>query len=97
MKKAVFIAIALIVPSLSFAAAPAKEATCRACHGVEGAKPLVPNYPKLNGQNKAYLVDALKAYKNGGRTGGTASMMKGIAAGLSDAEMNELAEYYSKL
>ncbi|MFT6968574.1 MAG: cytochrome c [Cellvibrionaceae bacterium] len=97
MKRILFIALAIIVPSLSFAATPVKEATCRACHGVEGAKPIVPNYPKLNGQNKAYIVAALNAYKNGSRTGGLAGMMKGIASGLSDAEMNELAEYYSKL
>jgi cytochrome c len=96
MKKALFIAIVLIIPSLSFAAAPAKEATCRACHGAQGAKPLAANYPKLNGQNKAYLVDALNAYKNGGRTGGLAGVMRAQASGLSDAEMNELAEYYSK-
>jgi cytochrome c len=97
MKRSLFIAFAIIVPSLSFAAAPAKEATCRACHGVEGAKPIVPNYPKLNGQNKAYIVSALNAYKKGNRAGGLAGMMKGIASSLSDAEMNELAEYYSKL
>jgi cytochrome c len=97
MKRILFIALAIIVPSLSFAATPVKEATCRACHGVEGAKPIVPNYPKLNGQNKAYIVAALNAYKNGSRTGGLAGMMKGIASSLSDAEMNELAEYYSKL
>jgi cytochrome c553 len=97
MKKTLFIAFALIIPTLSFAAAPAKEATCRACHGVEGAKPVVPSYPKLNGQNKEYLVSALKAYKNGERTGALAGMMKGISSGLSDAEMAELADYYSKL
>ncbi len=97
MKRILFIAFATIVPFLCFAAPPAKEATCRACHGVEGAKPIVPNYPKLNGQNKAYIVSALNAYKNNSRTGGLSGMMKGIASSLSDAEINELAEYYSKL
>jgi cytochrome c len=96
MKKILFIAFAIIIPSLSFAAVPAKEAACRVCHGVEGAKPIVPNYPKLNGQNKAYLIAALNAYKDGNRTGGLAGMMKGIASGLSDAEIEALAEYYSK-
>jgi cytochrome c553 len=96
MKKILFITFALIIPALSFAATPAKEATCRACHGVQGAKPVVPNYPKLNGQNKEYIVSSLKAYKNGERTGGLAGMMKGIASSLSDAEMAELADYYSQ-
>ena len=84
------------MPLVSFAATPAKEAICRTCHGVEGAKPMVPNYPKLNGQNKAYIVAALNAYKDGNRNGGLAGMMKGIASGLSDIEINELGEYYSK-
>jgi cytochrome c553 len=95
VKTILFIAI-FIMHSVSFAATPAKEAICRTCHGVEGAKPMVPNYPKLNGQNKAYIVAALNAYKEGKRTGGLAGMMKGIASGLSDSEMNELGEYYSK-
>jgi cytochrome c553 len=97
MKKAFFITFVIIVPSLSFAAIPAKEATCRTCHGVEGAKPMVPNYPKLNGQNKAYIIAALNAYKEGRRTGGLASMMKSIASRLSNTEIDDLAEYYSKL
>ncbi len=95
MKIILFVAI-FIVASVSFAATPAKEAICRTCHGVEGAKPIVPNYPKLNGQNKPYIVAALNAYKDGSRTGGLAGMMKSIASDLSDAEMNELGEYYSK-
>ncbi len=31
------------------------EKTCIACHGKEGKKPLTPAYPKLAGQNAAYL------------------------------------------
>lgn len=95
MKKLLLIALALSIPSLTLAA-PAKEATCRACHGAKGNKPIAPNYPKLKGQNKAYIVDALKAYRDGGRTGGLSGIMKAQAGSLSDAEMNELAEYYSK-
>jgi cytochrome c len=31
------------------------EKTCVACHGKEGKKPLTPTYPKLAGQNAAYI------------------------------------------
>lgn len=80
----------------AFAQAPAKAAMCVACHGVGGAKPLAPNYPKLNGQNKAYLVDSLKAYRSGDRKAGLAAIMAGQAAALSDEDIEQLADYYSK-
>jgi cytochrome c len=75
--------------------APAKEATCRACHGASGAAPMMNSYPKLNGQNKAYLTQSLKAYKAGQRSGGMAAVMVGQAKMLSDQEIEQLAEYYS--
>ena len=74
---------------------PAKEITCRTCHGVGGAKTLAPNYPKLNGQNKAYLIGALKAYRAGDRKGGLAAAMAAQATQLTDADIEALAEYYS--
>lgn len=75
--------------------APAKEVTCRACHGAGGAAPIIGSYPKLNGQNKDYLVQSLKAYKGGQRSGGMAAVMVGQAQMLSDQEIDQLAEYYS--
>ena len=80
----------------AYGQAPAKAAMCVACHGVGGAKTLAPNYPKLNGQNKAYLADSLKAYRSGDRKAGNAAIMAGQAAGLSDADIEQLADYYSK-
>ena len=74
---------------------PTKEITCRACHGAAGAAPIAPNYPKLNGQNKGYLVNALKAYRDGNRKGGLAGAMVAQAAQLSDADIEVLAAYYS--
>lgn len=88
-----------LVTSLTSAAyaqtAPSKEALCQACHGASGAAPIAPSYPKLNGQNKAYLVSALKAYRSGDRKGGLAVAMSAQAAQLSDADIIALAEYYS--
>ncbi len=74
---------------------PPKEAMCRTCHGAGGAAPIAPSYPKLNGQNKDYLVAALKAYKTGARSGGLAAVMTGQSAQLSDAEIEALAAYYA--
>ena len=57
----------------------------------------IKTYPNLAGQNKEYLVAALKAYKTKQRSGGMAAVMQAQAAGLSDADMENLAEYYSTL
>ena len=78
------------------AEAPAKAAQCAACHGQDGGKTIMPNYPKIKGQNKAYIVDSLKAYKNGSRKGGNAAIMIGQSASLTNAEIEALADYYSK-
>lgn len=89
------LSVSTLASAMVFAEAPAKEAMCRACHGPAGAKPIAPNYPKLNGQNKGYLVSSLKAYKEGNRKGGLAAIMIGQAANLSDQEIEELAAYYA--
>jgi len=89
--------LTLSVPLLahSKSVTPAKEVMCRACHGAGGAAPIAPNYPKLNGQNRAYLISSLKAYKNGERKGALAAAMSAQAAQLSDADMEALANYYA--
>ena len=93
--KFISILLLIIASSSVYAAVPAKEMVCRACHGKGGAKTLIPSYPKLNGQNKDYLVQVLTAYKKGERKGGMAAVMAGQAAMLSYAEIVALAEYYS--
>jgi cytochrome c553 len=78
------------------AAGKAKSAVCAACHGANGMA-AIKTYPNLAGQNKEYLVSALKAYKTKQRSGGMAAIMQAQSAGLSDADMENLAEYYSTL
>ena len=100
-----FITTTLLTSSLIFtanaiagdaAAGKAKSAVCAACHGAAG-KAAVPNYPNLAGQNKAYLISALKAYKNKERNGGMAAIMQGQAAALSDQDIENLTAYYSEM
>jgi cytochrome c553 len=73
------------------AAGKAKSAVCAGCHGADGNS-MVPIYPKLAGQHEAYIVAALKEYKSGQRTNAT---MKAMAAPLSDADIQNLAAYFS--
>lgn len=77
-------------------AGKAKAAVCAACHGANGIAQ-IPGYPNLAGQNEAYLVSSLKAYKNKQRNGGQAAIMQAQSTGLSDDDIANLAAYYASL
>jgi cytochrome c553 len=69
---------------------------CTGCHGIPGYKtafPKVYHVPKIGGQNPAYIANALKAYRSGARHHPS---MRGIAAGLSDGDIEKLAAYYGE-
>jgi cytochrome c553 len=71
-----------------------KISMCIGCHGIPGYKtayPEVYHVPKIAGQQPAYIVNALKAYKSGERSHPS---MRGIAASLSDQDMADLSAYY---
>ena len=72
--------------------APKAAQTCVACHGIDGIG-ILPEYPNLAGQYEDYLRVALKAYRSGQRKN---AVMAGMAAPLTDADIKELARYYSK-
>lgn len=68
---------------------------CIGCHGIPGYKTAFPDVyhvPKIAGQQPAYIVNALKAYKSGERSHPS---MRGIAASLTEEDMKKLAEYYA--
>ena len=90
--------LVLAVPALAAdgdaAAGKQKTALCEGCHGIPGYKtayPAVYPVPKLGGQQPTYLVRAMQAYKSGERTHPS---MRGIASGLSDQDMADIAAYY---
>lgn len=72
----------------------AKLQSCVACHGEDGDKPLLPDYPILSGQYQDYLAQALRAYRSGRRQ--HAIMNAQIAGlGLSDEDIEQLSEYFA--
>lgn len=73
-------------------AGKAKSTTCAGCHGADGNS-TVPSFPKLAGQNRDYLYHSLKDYKAGKRKN---PIMAGQVQNLSDADMLDLAMYFSK-
>ena len=74
-----------------------QEKTCIACHGKDGKKPLMPEYPKIAGQNVKYIERQMLDIKNGVRANGNSAAMKGVMVIVSEAEIKELADYVSKL
>jgi len=78
------------------AAGKAKAAVCAACHGANGVA-LMPAYPNLAGQNEAYLVSSLKAYRDKQRNGGMAAIMQMQAASLSDDDIDNIAAHFAGL
>jgi cytochrome c len=70
--------------------------TCAACHGADANTPIMPVYPRLAGQNAAYLVQQLNDIKSGARTHGQTMLMKGIMAGVSEDEIKAISEWVSK-
>lgn len=69
--------------------------TCAGCHGIAEARNAYPNYhvPKIAGQNETFLVNALKAYRNGDRRHPT---MEAQSLSLSDQDIADLAAYFAQ-
>ncbi|WP_242604403.1 c-type cytochrome [Legionella gresilensis] len=74
--------------------APAKAATCVACHGPEGNS-TNPLWPNLAGQHALYLEKQLYDYKK--VTTRNVPVMTAIAATLTDQDIKDLSAYYAKL
>jgi len=69
---------------------------CAGCHGMDG-KSVTPGFPSLAGQDFVYLKNQLQNFRSKTRTGGQAAIMYGMAAGLSDTDIDNLATYFSSL
>jgi cytochrome c553 len=74
------------------AAGQAKAAACGACHGMDGNS-TDPQYPKLAGQNKQYIVAQLMRFKSGLRQN---AIMSGMAAALSPQDMHDIGAYFAQ-
>ncbi len=74
-----------------------KAKTCIACHGPDGAKPIMPTYPKIAGQNKEYTINQMKDIKSGARNNGQTAAMKGVMHLVNDEEIAIIGEWLSTL
>jgi cytochrome c553 len=75
----------------------AEVAACAGCHGPDGRGNPLAAYPSIQGQHATYLAAQLRAYRNGERSTDPNQMMRNIAAGLSDEEIDAVASYVQGL
>src|SRR5471032_3326332 len=87
-----FAFVALHLPSAQ-ATGPVEDGAlvCAACHGAHGQGG-VDGIPRLAGQDADYMTHALSMFKAGTRA---SVLMQPVAQSLGDADMRELAEYFS--
>lgn len=72
---------------------PRATDTCMACHGFEG-NARASNYPRLAGQQQAYIAKQLRDFASGARTDPT---MTPMALSMDDAELNAMAAHFAKM
>ena len=74
-----------------------RQRTCFACHGADAKTPILPVYPKLAGQNPAYLLQQATDIKSGARSNGNTAAMKGVMHVVSDDELKIITEWLGTL
>ncbi len=75
---------------------PRGAGQCMSCHGEFGVS-RDGTTPHIGGQPAAYLKQALRAYRNGLRSGTQASRMTPFARNLKEADVNALANFFANL
>ncbi|OYV40546.1 MAG: cytochrome c class I [Thiomonas sp. 20-64-5] len=73
------------------AALNAKFGVCFSCHGADGHA-ILPTYPNLAGQNKDYLVQTLREFRDGTRPN---AIMSAMAKPLSNSDIDQIAMYFA--
>lgn len=75
-----------------------KVAACAACHGPAGKGVELAAFPVLAGQHAQYIETQLKKFRSGERANdGDSRMMRGVAARMTDKEIEAVASYISGL
>lgn len=68
---------------------------CGQCHGPAGQG--VGVFPKLAGQNVAYITNELKAWKTGKRSNDPMHLMTGVVSKLDEGQIAAVAAYYASI
>ena len=69
---------------------------CAGCHGPTGAG-IPAQYPRLSGQHVEYIATQLKLFREGARSNDPGGVMRGVAARMTEREINAVAQYAAGL
>jgi cytochrome c553 len=69
---------------------------CAGCHGPAGAG-MPAQYPRLSGQFAEYTAAQLKAFREGARANDANGIMRGVAARMTEREIQAVAQYAAGL
>ena len=69
---------------------------CAGCHGPSGAG-IPAQYPRLAGQFAEYVAAQLKGFKDGARSNDANGVMRGVAARMTEREIQAVAQYAAGL
>ncbi|MDX2418917.1 MAG: c-type cytochrome [Xanthomonadales bacterium] len=67
------------------------QADCSACHGMDG-RGASSEIPHLTAQPVQYLIEAMQAYRDGGRMH---AALQDMATGMSEADITNISAYYA--
>ena len=70
---------------------------CIACHGPKGTGNGEAGFPALSGQQAAYMVQQLQAFKNGTRSNDLNAIMRDISRRMSQNDMEAVSNYVAGL
>ncbi|RXJ89147.1 cytochrome C [Arcobacter sp. CECT 8983] len=88
--------VILLTSILACAAFANPYAKCVACHGANGEKSAMGKSKIIKDMTKAEFISAMKGYKDGSYGGPMKGLMKGQVAGLSDADIEAIANQIAK-
>jgi cytochrome c553 len=90
---------ALAAGNIDAGKAAAEKYNCFSCHGKDYNTPIDPSYPKLAGQHRDYLEQAMIAYKRGadGANGRGNAIMGAQVKPLSRQDVQNIAAYLHSL
>ena len=98
LRAGIFLTAALISAQPAMAQGNAEQGrqlgfTCLGCHGIEGQRNAYPSFrvPRLGGQGRDYIENALRAYRDGTRPHPT---MHAQASSLTDTDIENLLAWF---
>ncbi len=95
MRRVATLILASTCAGVLAAAPPGREKSrpCAICHGPVGIS-TAPDAPHLAGQPRVYLVEQLRAFRDGRRRH---EVMNVVARPLTDTDIAELAQWYASI